>query len=91
MEVSGWTPDFPLHIFLFTLFYTYQMYLIPYGVDGQLNKEKYIMMMGARFSDKIVSLIGFDAPCTLWLVRWRTDQGDYKKHWKSLFWGGPYM
>ena len=73
-------PSFSSTYKLFPCFYTYQMYLIPYGVDGQLNKEKYIMMMGARFSDKIVSLIGFDAPCTLWLLRWRIDQGDYKKH-----------
>ncbi len=72
MEVGGWTPDFPIYIFLFPwFFYPYQMYLIPYGVDGKLNKGKYIMMMGARFSDLIVSLIGFDAPYTLWLVRWR--------------------
>jgi hypothetical protein len=84
-------PSFSSTYKLFPCFYTYQMYLIPYGVDGQLNKEKYIMMMGARFSDLIVSLIGFDAPYTLWLVRWRTDQGDYKKHWKNLFWGGPFI
>ncbi len=64
-------PGFSSTYILFPWFYTYQMYLIPYGVDGQLNKEKYIMMMGARFSDNIVSLIGFDAPYTLWLVRWR--------------------
>jgi hypothetical protein len=64
-------PGFSSTYILFPWFYTYQMYLIPYGVDGQLNKEKYIMMMGARFSDMIVSLIGFDAPYTLWLVRWR--------------------
>ncbi len=79
-------PGFSSTHILFPCFYTYKMYeyLIPYGVDGQLNKEKYIMMMGARFSDKIVSLIGFDAPCTLWLVRWRTDQEDYKKQEKPF-------
>jgi hypothetical protein len=55
-------PSFSSTYKLFPCFYTYQMYLIPYRVDGQHNKEKYIMMMGARSSDLIVSLIGLMRP-----------------------------